>query len=107
MRKIIKFLFYSKHTPILGFPTGIIIFLIFLYLVIMPIAVPYWSNTHIKNITGIIMFLFIVIWPLYCIVLSIHFLKAKKNKKQAIAGLILNISWFVLLIIIPFLGLTA
>ncbi len=103
MRKIIKFLFYSKQTPIFGFSI-IFVFLLVFYLVIMPIAAPSWPNTPLKNISLVLIFLFTVIWPIYCIVLSICFLKRKKYKKQAIIGLILNVSWLSLIVVGGFLG---
>ncbi len=103
MRKIIKILFYSKQTPIFGFSI-IFVFLLVLYLVIMPIAASSWPNTPLKNISLVLIFLFTVIWPIYCIALSIYFLKRKKYKKQAIIGLILNVSWLLLIVVGGFLG---
>ena len=103
VKKIIRFIFYSKYTPVLSWAV-ILIFLLCLYLILMPIAGQNWPTSPLRKFIEISILSITLLWPLYCIFLSIKFLVKKENTTFAIYGLLLNMIWLIFFVTIIFMG---
>ncbi len=73
MKRLVKYLLYSKNVPILGFAI-VVVFLIALYVVYLPLMSGYWQrNIVLLVFTVSSICFFTIIVPLYCLVISIIF----------------------------------